>query len=176
MQVVLGLSLGYVHSEWNLPSVLKMRCERRSFSWTHQCQFTINGGKKNTYKGTTQRQVGGRMIVHSLCPCKGQSFCHVQLIATLWTVQVLRPWDSPGKNTGVGSHPLLQGIFPTQGLNSGLPHCRQTLYHLCHQGSPSSFLGSCNHLSLKSVFQHCSCQRNCKQAVKIKYQNKQLKQ
>ena len=37
--------------------------------------------------------------------------------------------DSPGKNTEVGCHALLQGIFPTQGLNPGLPHCRQTLYH-----------------------------------------------
>ena len=44
--------------------------------------------------------------------------------------------DSPGKNTGVDCHALLQGIFPTQGLNSGLPHCRQILYHLNHQGSP----------------------------------------
>ena len=43
---------------------------------------------------------------------------------------------SPGKNTGVGCHALLQGIFPTQGLNPGLPHCRQILYHLSHQGSP----------------------------------------
>ena len=43
--------------------------------------------------------------------------------------------DSPGKNTGVGCHALLQGIFPTQELNPGLPHCRQTLYHLSHQGS-----------------------------------------
>ena len=40
------------------------------------------------------------------------------------------------KNTGVGCHALLQGIFPTQGLNSGLPHCRRILYHLSHQGSP----------------------------------------
>ena len=40
--------------------------------------------------------------------------------------------DSPGKNTGVGCHALLQGIFPTQGLNPGLPHCRQILYHLSH--------------------------------------------
>ena len=40
------------------------------------------------------------------------------------------------KNTGVVCHFLLQGIFPTQGLNSGLPHCRQTLTHLSHQGSP----------------------------------------
>ena len=44
--------------------------------------------------------------------------------------------DSPGKNTGVGCHAFLQGIFPTQGLNPGLPHCRQILYHLSHQGSP----------------------------------------
>ena len=47
----------------------------------------------------------------------------------------LSPWNSPGKSTGVGCHFLLQGIFPTQGLNLGLPHCRQTLYRLSHQGS-----------------------------------------
>ena len=41
-----------------------------------------------------------------------------------------------GKNTGVGSCLLLQGLFPTQGLNPGLPHCRQILYHLRHQGNP----------------------------------------
>ena len=44
--------------------------------------------------------------------------------------------DSPGKNTGVGFHVLLQGIFPTQGSNLGLLHCRQILYHPSHQGSP----------------------------------------
>ena len=44
--------------------------------------------------------------------------------------------DSPGKNAGVGCHALLQGIFPTQGSNPGLPHCRQILYHLSYQGSP----------------------------------------
>ena len=41
--------------------------------------------------------------------------------------RLLRPWDSPSKNTGVGCHFLLQGIFPTQGSNPGLPHWRQTL-------------------------------------------------
>ena len=46
------------------------------------------------------------------------------------------PWNSPGQNTGVGSRSLLQGIFPTQGLNPGLPHCRQILYQLSHKGSP----------------------------------------
>ena len=46
------------------------------------------------------------------------------------------PWDSPGQDTGMGSCSLLQGIFPTQGSNPGLPHCRRILYQLSHQGSP----------------------------------------
>ena len=46
------------------------------------------------------------------------------------------PWNSPGQNTGVGSLSLLQGIFPTQGLNPGLLHCRKILYQLGHKGSP----------------------------------------
>ena len=44
---------------------------------------------------------------------------------------------SPGNNTGVGCHALLQGVFPAQGSNPGLPHCRQILYQLSHQGIPS---------------------------------------
>ena len=44
------------------------------------------------------------------------------------------PLHSPGKNTGVGSHAFLQGIFPAQGLNPGLPLRRQSLYHLSHKG------------------------------------------
>ena len=46
------------------------------------------------------------------------------------------PWNSLGQNTGVGSLSLLQGIFPTQGLSPGLPHCRRILYQLRHMGSP----------------------------------------
>ena len=49
------------------------------------------------------------------------------------------PWNSPGQNTGVGSRSLLQGIFPTQGSNPGLLHCRGILYQLSHQGSSCSF-------------------------------------
>ena len=44
--------------------------------------------------------------------------------------------DSPGQNTEAGCHALLQGIFPTQGMNPGLLLCRWILYHLSHQGSP----------------------------------------
>ena len=45
----------------------------------------------------------------------------------------LHPWNSPGKNTVVNCHSLLQGIFLTQGSNPGLLHCRQTLYCLSHK-------------------------------------------
>jgi len=46
----------------------------------------------------------------------------------------------PKKNTGVGSHSLLQGIFPTQRSSLSLLHCRQIFYHLSHQGSPCTSL------------------------------------
>ena len=51
-------------------------------------------------------------------------------------VRLLCPWNSPGQNTGVGSHFLLQGIFPTQGSDLGLQLCRQILYCISHHGSP----------------------------------------
>ena len=50
----------------------------------------------------------------------------------LQPARLLRPWNSPGKNTGVDSCSLLQGIFPTQGSNPGPWHCRQILYRLSH--------------------------------------------
>ena len=62
----------------------------------------------------------------------------------LQLTRLLRSWDFPGKNTGVGCHFLLQEIFSTQGLNLGLPHCRQTLYHVSHQGSLICIYDNCN--------------------------------
>ena len=55
---------------------------------------------------------------------------------SLWTHGLYSPWNSPGQNTGVGSLSFLQGIFPTQGSNPGLLHCRGIPYQLSHQGSP----------------------------------------
>ena len=55
---------------------------------------------------------------------------------SLWPHGLYSPWNSPGQNTGVGSLSLLQRIFPTQGSNPGLPHCRWILYQLSHKGSP----------------------------------------
>ena len=59
----------------------------------------------------------------------------LQELQGLSPARILCPWNFPGKNTGVGCHFLLPGIFPTQGLNPCLLHCRQILYHLRHQGS-----------------------------------------
>ena len=53
----------------------------------------------------------------------------------LQPARLLCLWNSPGRNAGVGCHFLLQGIFQIQGSIPGLPHCRQILYHLSHQGS-----------------------------------------
>ena len=65
----------------------------------------------------------GSVVSHSLQP------------HGLSPTRLLCPWNFPGKHTAVGCHFLLQGIFPTQGSNPGLLHCRQILYHLSHQES-----------------------------------------
>ena len=52
------------------------------------------------------------------------------------SLRLYSPWKSPGQNTGVGSLSLLQGIFPTQGSNPGLPHCRWILYQQSQKGRP----------------------------------------
>ena len=67
------------------------------------------------------------------------------------------PWNSPGQNTGVSSLSLLQGIFPTQGSNQGLLHCRRFLYQLSFQGSLIFVLGDtqmCQELKASSLL-HC---------------------
>ena len=70
-----------------------------------------------------------------------QSLSHVQLYATPWTVTYQAPpsMGFPRQEYRVGCHSFLQVIFPTQGLNPDLPHCRQILYCLSHQGSPGDY-------------------------------------
>ena len=75
-------------------------------------------------QGPFSVSVSRSVVSHSLRPCG------------LQPARLLCPWNSPGKNSGVGSLSLLQGIFPTQGSNPGLLHCRQILYPLSPQGSP----------------------------------------
>ena len=73
-----------------------------------------------------------------------QSLSHVQLFVTPWTVarQAPLPMGFPGKNTGVGCHFLLQGIFLTQGSNPHLLHCQVDSFSLSHQESPLIYLFS----------------------------------
>ena len=75
---------------------------------------------------------------HLAC-IRAQLLSHVLPFATLQPTRFLCPWGFSGKNTGVGCHALLQGIFQTQGLNLQLLHllhCRWILYPLSHVGSP----------------------------------------
>ena len=73
--------------------------------------------------------------VQKACVCMLVHFSRVQLFVTLWTIAHQSPLSmgSPDKNTGVGSHSLLQEIFLTQGLNLARLHCRQIIYCLSHQ-------------------------------------------
>ena len=68
----------------------------------------------------------------------GESECESRSVVSdsLQPHGLYSPWNSPGQNTGVGSHSLLQGIFPTQEPNQGLLHCRWIPYQLSYQGSP----------------------------------------
>ena len=75
---------------------------------------------------------------------------------SLWPLGLCSPWNSPGQNTGGGSLSLFQGIFPTQGLNPGLPYCRWILFQLSHkgQGKPQGSVG-------KDLTQIWVCQVEC---------------
>ena len=75
----------------------------------------------------------------------------------LQPTRFLCPWNSPGKNAGVGCHSLLQGIFLTQGLNRGLLHCRQILYHLSHERSPKYYAWACQNWEFGSKDQDLEC-------------------
>ena len=94
-----------------------------------------------------------------------------QSCLTLCDPWLLCPWNFPGKNTGVGYHFLLQGIFPTQVSNLGLLHCWQILYHLSHKGSPN-YTSCKNHFSYQIEDQsespsHTSCQSKFFQAFHL---------
>ena len=88
-----------------------------------QRQISFLGAPKSLQTVTTRYLLLGKKV------WKWKSLSRVQLFAVPWS----GPWNSLGQNTGVGSFSLLQGIFPTQGLNPGLLHYRQILYQLSHR-------------------------------------------
>ena len=83
-------------------------------------------------------------MVAQLCKCIKPTGLHTLHGRKVWSVVsdslgphgLYSPWNSPGRNTRLGSLCLLQGIFPIWGSNPGLWHCRWILYQLSHKGSP----------------------------------------
>ena len=96
---------------------------------SHLQKYLANGTSENH---NVYAVFGGGGVVAKPCPS----------LATPWTVASQAPLstNSPGKNTGVRCHFLLQGIFPTQGSNPGLLHCRQFLYQWSYKGSSEGHL------------------------------------
>ena len=95
-------------------------------------------GKLHEIKYNSRYMMIKHICVYILLQLLLSRFRRVQLCVTLWTVAHQAPlsWDSPGKDTGVGGHALLQEIFQTQGLNPGLLHSRQILYHGATREAP----------------------------------------
>ena len=99
------------------------------------CRFSFLGSQLIISIAGIQAWIYYKHCVTSPLLCESVSYSAVSNSLQppgLWPARVLCPWNSPSKNTGVGSHSLLKGIFPTQELNPGLLHYRQMLYCLCH--------------------------------------------
>ena len=140
----------------------------------------MNRWSTKDFQGSETTLNDTRMICVCVCVCVCMHV-HAQLLSRvnswqpygLQPVRLLCPWDSPCKNTRLGCHALLQGIFPTQGLNLHLLNLcvgRQVLYHLCHLGSPCVLLNISKSIACTSpgVNSHV----NNGLWVKIKYQFK----
>ena len=125
-------SLSRVHSHWS-QGILHLSVHLPSTCLHLRCTGKVVG-----LSGFCQSSTG-----ISIKKAKAKLLSRVRLFATheLKPTMLLHPWNFPGKSTGVGCHFLLQRIFPTQGLNLDLLHCRQMLYHLSHQESPNGDAG-----------------------------------
>ena len=103
------------------------------------------------------QSVGSQRAAQDLATTSYYTLCNPMGDSPLFMgYRLLCPWDFPGKNTGVGCHFLLQGIFPTQGLNLSLlclPHCRGILYLLSPWKSPLFLTPNINFTSMKLLNQ-----------------------
>ena len=106
---------------------------------THRHRKQINGYQRKSQDGVRRINLGvwdEQIRVGKIPWRKSESESSSVVSDSLQYDALYSPWNSPGQNTGMGSHSLLQGIFPTQGSNPGLLHCRRILYQLSHKGSP----------------------------------------
>ena len=109
-----------IENSWHLFAVLQQQCP--CFPWEVPFPFLLVHGSSGQTDfppslWCTPVHLELHMRACVLCMCH---FGNVQLFAALCPARLLCPWDSPGKNPGVGCHALLQGIFPTQGSNPRL--------------------------------------------------------
>ena len=107
--------------------------------WLH-CTAETDTTLQGTYTPILKGQIKGKVLVAQTCLTLPPH--------RLELARLLCPWNSPGKKTGVGCGSLLQGIFPTQGWNPSLLHCRQIFYHLRYQGSPFKVWGGIKILNI----------------------------
>ena len=111
------------------------------WKWTHRERNNEQVNYKSflLIKTGSPRACSGNRPSQVLLPCEleiNKDVSNSLRPHGLEPTRFLCPWSSPGKNTGMGSHSFLQGIFLTQGLNSGLLHCGQNLYCPSLQRSP----------------------------------------
>ena len=108
--------------------------------WKHANQTAHVSPLQGGECGGAGVEEGHSLYCLCVCVCVYVPVCVrcsvVQLYTTPWTVARQAPHSPGNNNTGMGCHSLLQGIFQTQVLNSGLLHCRQILYLLSYLGSP----------------------------------------
>ena len=115
----------------------------------HAVQGTLKGLLQHL---SSKASIHMLLIIHEIKSCSVMS-------KSLGPHGLYSPWNSPGQNTGVGNLSLLQGILQTQGSNQGLLHCRQILYHLGYQGSPSLYI--LRNFIFVDLFFHCIFYRLC---------------
>ena len=123
-----------------------MRCFRQNVAWKTRPLVPTGFQLSGQSRAETSEITSKRSVVSSVEGKKQDSVIESEgrsvVSDSLQPRGLYGPWNSPGQNTGVGGLSLLQGIFPTQGLNPGLPHCRWIHYQLSHQGGPMTNLNS----------------------------------
>ena len=109
-----------------------LHCQLSQWKWCHKSLVIVNFNLfclsgKGEKMGLINKEKGKRNKGWLVWTYRSEVKV-TQSRPTLWHHGLSSPWNSPGQNTGVGSLSLLQGIFPTQGSNPGLPHCWQIFY------------------------------------------------
>ena len=126
---------------WNMNlGSLKCLAEFQSVMHKESTVLSLKGWTKNNFrrKNYWNDKTSNSQSSHRASKSESRSVLSDSLQPHgLEPARLLCRWNSPGQNTEVRSRPLLQGIFPTQGLNQGLLDCRWILYQLSHQGSPT---------------------------------------